>query len=855
MFDCDQDLNIVEKPRNIFPWAVLKYDESLSIDREFINLYINPNSEDLKNRIKSKKHSRSTLKPKIIESKTTSPIVKQPQPFRFRPQHPSSVTFSPSISSITAKQTESFTHIPAQPVTNHNPSSNQHIAPILPKFDKSESSDGLKKKLISVFGSEGSDSEHEESSDDENWADFCYQYYMENFSDIIEEIHAKPPRWRVIYERTGRLNVKFKSEKQLNKNKKYKGDSRYEVRLEDIRKTKLKFIDADKSKVNLKDPTNNLILTYHLKRKKNQTSSIKTEPNTQIITQAKTNSSTKEQKSERLKKIAEYSQMLSEIKKKNEKSEPKSEAMPMQKKIKNEHQNVADETSSAKAVMMNQKKDQSKCFWEPDKNSEFYLSRIRTEKCEPLTDVLILTRLSLNKKITIEYSKQYYDSNTILFESEMQKFVRLNKSIFPCDDWTKSKVESHIKVPLRPNVEPQTRREKFRQKYVHHIKTRNLLSEFQVDNLSKYAQLRDRIEIHAGGFNGLIVESRDKQSLESTELTAESSDQNHTGDKCQLNSEHCEPEQGMQVEAAGESGLRLPVVVASEPDISIPVKPPDDHAKKIAETNTDLDRDTDKVKKRSKHKKKIKHKKKKIKKLLHTSSSDSSIDSSPDVRHKKSKYSDQTESDSDEHRHRHKHRHKHKHKRSKSKNDDNDPNYEYPTYDIDLGDGLIEHEIKTELDDFMSGSFHAKIDDDKSNQSNLSFSKPVVETKEVDWGIAINDGSRSECVRSNESTPSTQSKFSSFQTPENQRQCSKAQFSSAPGFRFNRPMSNETQLQQHSSLNGCTVRNTSSANSQAACASSLKVYRFNPVKTLQSKQNTDSKNPSASLVCKQDILK
>ena len=848
MFDSDQDLNIIEKPRNIFPWAVLKYEESisLSIDREFINLYINPNSEDLKNRMKLKKNLHPTLKTKTIEPKTTLPIIKAAQTFRFRPQRPPSVSTSPAIPVISAKQVESFTHTHPQPIIpSYNPSSNHHISPILPKFDKPGSADNLKKKLISVFGSEGSDSDHEESSDDENWADFCYQYYMENFSDIIEEIHAKPPRWRVIYERTGKLGIKFKSEKQLNKKKKYKADARYEVRLEDIRKTKLKFLDPGKSKVNLKDPTNNLILMYHLKRMKNHSSTIKIEPNIQIKMEPKTNSSTKEQKSERLKKIAEYSHMLSEIKKKTEKNEAKSETMPTEKKIRSNHQNPDVVSSRGQTAKRDVHKDEIKNFWEPDINSEFYLSRIRTEKCEPLTDVLILTRLSLNKKMTIEYSKQYYDSNAILFESEMQRFVRLNKSIFPCDDWTKSKVESHFKVPLKPQIEPQTRREKFRQKYVHHIKTRNVVSEFQVDNLSKYAQLRDRIEIHAGGFNGLIVESRDIKNLECTESNAESPEQSQTMEKCKLKSEPSEPE------------LCIPMEPPDEPSL-------DDHVKKRSEHKSDLDKDKERVKKRAKHKKKLKHKKKKIKKLLHSSSSDSSIDSSPDTRHKKSKYSDQSESDSDEqkHRHKHRHKHKHKHKRTKSKNDDNDSIYDYPTYDFDLDDNLIEHEIKTELDDFMAECTHGKVDDDKPSQTNLTLpiSKQVIEKKEVDWDEIMNDDGKNESVRSNESTPSTQSKLNKFQTPDHQQQCSKPQFSSAPGFRFNRPTANvsdnaDTQSQQRSSLNGSTNRNTSSTNSQPACTSSLKVYRFNPVKTLQSKQNADSKNQNPSLVCKQDILR
>lgn len=88
--------------------------------------------------------------------------------------------------------------------------------------------------------------------------EFWYKYYIEQFSGLVEELYMKPARWRIVYERTGRLDVKFKGAKKL------------EIKLDDVHNSKLKFLDSNKTKLNLKDPTNNLILTYQNKRLRNQ---------------------------------------------------------------------------------------------------------------------------------------------------------------------------------------------------------------------------------------------------------------------------------------------------------------------------------------------------------------------------------------------------------------------------------------------------------------------------------------------------------------------------------------------------------------------------------------------------------
>ncbi len=63
------------------------------------------------------------------------------------------------------------------------------------------------------------------------------------------------PRWRIHYEYTGRTDKIFRGAKRL------------EVRTNDFIKS-LKFLDAEKTTVNLLDPTNKFLLEYENKRRK-----------------------------------------------------------------------------------------------------------------------------------------------------------------------------------------------------------------------------------------------------------------------------------------------------------------------------------------------------------------------------------------------------------------------------------------------------------------------------------------------------------------------------------------------------------------------------------------------------------
>lgn len=80
--------------------------------------------------------------------------------------------------------------------------------------------------------------------------------YVELYSDVIESLYEKPSKWRIMYERTGQLDWKFKGEKKML------------VRVEDFTNLKLKFLDEKKTRLNVKDSTNNLILAYQSKKLK-----------------------------------------------------------------------------------------------------------------------------------------------------------------------------------------------------------------------------------------------------------------------------------------------------------------------------------------------------------------------------------------------------------------------------------------------------------------------------------------------------------------------------------------------------------------------------------------------------------
>jgi hypothetical protein len=91
-----------------------------------------------------------------------------------------------------------------------------------------------------------------------------YQLHVDMYADAIEELNMKPPRWRVIYENTGRLDIKFKGVKQLK------------VNAMNINNLKFKYLDESKTRIDLNDRTNKLfrlLLTYLKKKYKTPSTS------------------------------------------------------------------------------------------------------------------------------------------------------------------------------------------------------------------------------------------------------------------------------------------------------------------------------------------------------------------------------------------------------------------------------------------------------------------------------------------------------------------------------------------------------------------------------------------------------
>ena len=74
------------------------------------------------------------------------------------------------------------------------------------------------------------------------------QYLGDSYSENL-------PRWRLHYERTGKVNIKFR------------GESSLQIKLKDVKKGNMKFLDAEKTTINVNDTTNKLILIYESKRK------------------------------------------------------------------------------------------------------------------------------------------------------------------------------------------------------------------------------------------------------------------------------------------------------------------------------------------------------------------------------------------------------------------------------------------------------------------------------------------------------------------------------------------------------------------------------------------------------------
>jgi hypothetical protein len=103
----------------------------------------------------------------------------------------------------------------------------------------------LKPETSSSSSSSSSDSEPDED---------VYVMYRREYADVRKRLYSKPDKWRIMYERTGRLDVVFRGEREMR------------VNLDNVRAARLRFEDEARTRLNVRDLTNNLILT-HMKKK------------------------------------------------------------------------------------------------------------------------------------------------------------------------------------------------------------------------------------------------------------------------------------------------------------------------------------------------------------------------------------------------------------------------------------------------------------------------------------------------------------------------------------------------------------------------------------------------------------
>lgn len=195
------------------------------------------------------------------------------------------------------------------------------------------------------------------------------------------------------------------------------------------------------------------------------------------------------------------------------------------------------------------KPKRKKSFWEPDSDTEFD----KLKKCKYTDtdtendfddDIVVITRVSLPNLPSMQYSKQYYDSNIQMFEAELKKFLKLNNS--DAQVTITNNIASMSKTPIKSNkpkeisqlsqenlnLKQMSRRERYllsKQRFVHHIRTNNFPSDFDVDNLKNLNNNLTKtlnkltgsfidtkcVEIHSGGFG--CIEEHQFQNMRRTQ--------------------------------------------------------------------------------------------------------------------------------------------------------------------------------------------------------------------------------------------------------------------------------------------------------------------------------------------------
>jgi hypothetical protein len=206
-----------------------------------------------------------------INDKLANPSLQQPKPNQPQPLPPPLKTFTiekstPTTTTTTTEKPKDTPATSTQSIASKVPDPrlatqrrsgcvlNRNFVPPPPPPPKTEAKKEASDSADEEEEDEEESDEFDEDDDDDEEEIDPFQYLIDEYSDVLDELYVKPSRWRRLYEMTGRVDFKFKGARSLA------------VNLDDCRKSKLKFVDKEKSVLNVKDTTNNLILLYQSKR-------------------------------------------------------------------------------------------------------------------------------------------------------------------------------------------------------------------------------------------------------------------------------------------------------------------------------------------------------------------------------------------------------------------------------------------------------------------------------------------------------------------------------------------------------------------------------------------------------------
>lgn len=408
------------------------------------------------------------------------------------------------------------------------------------------------------YSSSSSESEFELPS-----FEVAYAEHRQDFAAVIEQLYEKPSKWRIMFERTGRMDYKFR------------GVTKLQVVLgPDIKTMKLVYSNPEKTIINTKHSTNALILKYSSIKKKLPTTTVSgnkfpSSSSSDSVGKTATSVSTAIQKKPAV-PTSRVSNSQSSVDSAGSGSEmtsleKKLMSKPVFSKIKEEPIQTTTTTAAAPATKPNpppsnarlkmlleqnkrekmqseqrinaikarqselikeleplatktEKPRRKKSFWEPDSDSEYgpekrLLGKGAGEDLDE--DIIILSRSNLP---TFECSKQFYDQNMELFETQLKYFVNsvtplstsLAKGNFTVT--AKTPIATGVnKPPIAPSATSSRRSVQNEQKYIHYITVNNIaapITKLDVDVLAKRSPSFNKslsnnnteLEIYSAGF-------------------------------------------------------------------------------------------------------------------------------------------------------------------------------------------------------------------------------------------------------------------------------------------------------------------------------------------------------------------